>query len=143
MRVSKPFYSSGFVYHSPSGQILLQQNTASDTNLFLFRGKSHNDCDPQTVFQKCLENTLNIKIAPRSIHPIYDYIHTNLGEQFIFFAEVSDMIPKKYLSAHKTQWLRLSKISKYSMSEQTRHDIIIGGRVIRSLAEPHSLDKQV
>lgn len=133
-KVHKSFYASGFLYHSPSQQILLQQlNNDSDTKLFLFRSSSKKGADPQTVFQRCVEEALGILVDVSAIHPVYDYIHDKLGEHYIFYAEVSDLIPVSYDSKHRTEWYRLSKISKCNMSEQTRHDIIVGERVIRSL----------
>ncbi len=134
--VHKPFYASGFLYHSASGQILLQQLTYGDNTQFaLFREKSQNGKDPQTVFQHCVEKALGIPIKTSTIHPVYDYIHHKLGEQFIFFVEVHGATPKKYDVKNKSEWLALSKLSKHAMSEQTRHDITIGERVIRSLFE--------
>ena len=103
--------------------------------LALFRGKSRNGKDPQTVFQQCIEEALGVAITASSIHPVYDYIHDKLGEHFIFYVEVSDVTPKIYASKNNTEWFSLSKLSKHEMSEQTRHDIIIGERVIRSLTD--------
>lgn len=129
----KSFYASGFLYHSPSQQILLQQlNNNSGTKLILFRGKSHKGNDPQTVFQHSVEEALGIPIPVSSIHPVYDYIHDQLGEHYIFYVEVADITPAAYPSNNKVEWLLLYKLSKCNMSEQTRHDIIIGERVIRS-----------
>lgn len=91
----------------------------------LFCGKNINKTNPKTVFQECVKKTLGISLSPSSIHTVYDYIHDTLGEHYIFYAEVKKNIPKD-------GWILLSKISKYPMNEQTRHDIIIGERVIRS-----------
>lgn len=132
----KPFYASGFLYHSASQQILLQQLSTGDTvKLVFFRGKSRKGEDPQTVFQHCVEKTLGIPIPASSIHSVYDYIHNELGEHFIFYVEVATTTPGAYSSKNKAEWFLLSKLSKFNMSEQTRHDIIIGERVIRAVAE--------
>ncbi len=132
----KPFYASGFLYHSASQQILLQQlQSGDDVKLVLFGATSHKANDPQTVFQHCVEEALGVTIAASSIHPVYDYIHDKLGEHFIFYVEVADIMPRAYSSKNKSEWLLLSKLSKCNMSEQTRHDIIVGERVIRSLVE--------
>lgn len=135
----KSFYASGFIYHSPSGQILLQQLTTGDsTKLVLFREKSSKGKDPLVVFRQCIEKALGVSINTSSIHPVYDYVHDKLGEQFIFYVDVSNVAPIAYSAKNKTEWCLLSRLSKYSMNEQTRHDIIIGERVIRSLTEPAS-----
>lgn len=130
----KPFYASGFLYHSPSQQILLQQLNSDDLKLGLFSASCRNGNSPLNVFQDCVEKALDIAVPDSSIHPVYDYVLENLGEQFIFFAEVVRVGP--IAPKNKTQWVLLSKLSKFRMSEQTRHDIIIGERVIKSRMEP-------
>jgi hypothetical protein len=134
--VQQSFYTSGFLYHSRSGQILLQQiSSDNEGQLVLFRSKSRAGKDPQAAFKECVEDVLGVTIPESSIHPIYDYVHDRLGEQFIFYVEVSGAIPKTYSSKNKVEWFSLSKLSKINMSEQTRHDIIIGERVIRQKFE--------
>jgi hypothetical protein len=135
--VHKQFYASGFLYHSTSQKILLQHlsNNNDDTKLVFFRGKSQNGNDPQTVFKQCVEEALGVPISTKSIHPVYDYVHEKLGEHFIFYVEVTDDTPATYSSKNKTEWFPAAKLSKYNMSEQTRHDIVVGERVIRSLLE--------
>ena len=90
---------------------------------------------PREVFQRYVESVLGITISSLSIHPVYDYMHDKLGEQYIFYVEVKDVAPKEYRSNNKAAWFPLSKLSKIGMSEQTRHDIIIGERVIHSLSD--------
>ncbi len=128
----RPFYASGFLYHSSTQQILLQQPSL-DASPVLFGGKGHKAKDPQAVFQRCVEQALGIAIPASSIHPVYDYRHNKLGECFIFYVEIAD--PEIYASKNKAKWFLLSKLSKFTMSEQTRHDIIVGERVIRSALE--------
>ncbi len=142
--VHKPFYASGFLYHAPSRQILLQQLTrGADGNLVLFRGKSWNGHDPQTVFHRCIEKALGVTITPSSIHEVYDYIDGAIGEQFVFFIEASGISPATYPSTAKAGWFSLAKLSKLTMNEQTRHDIIVGERVIRSRSDPgHTAPQQ-
>jgi len=131
--VNKPFYASGFLYHSPSQQILLQQfGTDNNTKLALFSGVSHNGESPLIVFQRCVEKALGTIIPASSIRPVYDYIHDKQGEQYVFYVDVVDASPKEYKSKNKTEWFLIEKIDKYAMTEQTRHDIMIGGRVIRA-----------
>ncbi|MBI3559675.1 NUDIX hydrolase [Candidatus Gottesmanbacteria bacterium] len=133
------FYASGFLYHPRTKQILLQQLQSDDNvKLVLFRGSGHNGKDPQAVFQKTVEELLGVHCAVSSIHPVYDYIHDKLGEHFIFYMEIGGKSPKTYASKNKTGWFLLSKLSKLTMSEQTRHDIIVGERVIRSLVDASS-----
>jgi hypothetical protein len=134
--VHKHFYASGFLYHSPTQQILLQQfDNGENVKLTLFRGKSLHGDDPLAVFQHTVEETLGIPVDRSKIHPVYDYIHDKLGEHFIFYIEVTEISPAKFAANSKAEWIPLSKLSKQMISEQTRHDIIVGERVIRSLFE--------
>ena len=87
------------------------------------------------VFQHCIEKALGKTVAASSIHSVYDYIHDTLGEQFVFFIEVTDISPTTYPSNTNAGWFSLAKLSKLTMSEQTRHDIVVGERVIRSLVD--------
>lgn len=130
----KSFYASGFLYHSPSQQILLQKLT-DDVAPILFRGTSRNGNSPQEVFQQCVEHALGVSIPTKSIHPVYDYVHDRLGMQYIFYVEVTDRVPKTYSQKNKAEWFALSKLSKQTISEQTRHDIIVGERVIRFVSD--------
>lgn len=132
----KPFYASGFLYHPPTKQILLQQLLIDNKEkLVLLRGSSTNGFHPQQVFQNTLKDVLGVAFDTTVIRPIYDYVHDKLGEHFIFYVEASEVEPKVYKSKHKIGWFALAKLSKFNMSEQTRHDIIVGERVIRSLYE--------
>ncbi len=132
----KPFYASGFLFHLATEQILLQQlNSEDKITLSLFSGKSPKGTDPKVVFQQCVEEALGVAIPPSSIHPVYDYVHDKLGEHFIFYVEVKDITPEAYTAKNKAAWFSLAKLSKQAINEQTRHDIIVGERVIRSLIE--------
>lgn len=82
-----------------------------------------------------MEKALGKPIAASAIHEVYDYIDESLGEQFIFFIDASDISPDAYPSMPNVAWFPLAKLTKYTMSEQTRHDIIVGERVIRALRE--------
>lgn len=132
----KSFYASGFFYHSASQQILLQQQSYGEEIKFvLFRGKSDKKSEPLAVFKKCVEEAIGSSIDASHIRPIYDYVHEKFGTHYIFYIEVTDIIPKKLTNKEQTKWISLSKLTKHNMSEQTRHDIIVGERVIRASME--------
>lgn len=123
----KHFYASGFLFHGGTEQILLQQVETNDTStLTFFRAKSRKKDMLRTVFQRCVQKTLGIPIADASIRPVYDYVHENLEEHYIFYVEMKHVTP----TTKNTAWFPLSKLAKQPMSEQTRHDIIVGIRVI-------------
>ena len=135
MKVQSTFYASGFLYHRASQKILLQQITSTGQGKpLLFKTKAQKGNDPQTVFKLCIEKALDKPIKSSAIHPIYDYVDDS-GEQFIFFIEVPGISPDSYPTNQNAEWFLLSKLSKIDMSEDTRHNILIGERVIRSLSE--------
>ncbi len=132
----KPFLASGFLYHSPTQQILLQQfKNGKDVTLALFQGSCTNGESPETVFQHCVEKALKTPIPASSIRPVYDYVHEKLGEHYIFYVELTSATPETYPSKNNSEWVPFMKIPKLTMSQQMRHDLIVAERVIRSLYE--------
>lgn len=97
----------------------------------LFRGKSSGGNSHKKVFQLAVEKSLHITIPLSSIREVYDYTPNTLEKRFIFYAEFNDEIPVSENSKN-SGWFQLTKLSKYPMSEQTQHDIIVGQRVIRA-----------
>lgn len=132
----KGFYASGFLYHSPSQQILLQQFDHDDPDGFcLFVGKNRPGEDAITTFQRIVHEELGLKIPTSSIHPVYDYFHEDLKmDHYIHYAEVTHMSVGSKLPK-RSGWVSLKKLSKVKLAAQIRHDIIIGERVIRASAE--------
>lgn len=141
----KSFYASGFFYHSASKRILLQQlSTGGDVKFTLFRGSSEKGHDPQEVFRQSVEEVLGMTISASAIRPVYDYVHEKFGAHFIFYVEVEELTSSLLTDTHEqAKWISLSKLSKHNMSEQTRHDIVVGERVIRALEEQKHAFSQV
>ncbi len=134
--VHNSFYASGFLYHPSSGQILLRKHSLeNDQYLSFFRVKSEEVCDPKKLFQTWVEKTLQVRIPLDIIHPVYDYVHAVQGQNYLFCALVTGECAD-YQKTKDSQWIPLSKFTKYSMDLQTKHDIIIGERVIRLLSNP-------
>ena len=134
----KYYFTSGFLYHPSSEQILLEKVTENNqTELVLFRGKSSKGNSHKKVFQLAVEKSLQITIPLSSIKEVYDYIHNTLEKRFIFYVEFKDEIPVSQ-NTKNSGWFQLTKLSKYPMSEQTQHDIIVGQRVIRARSNPAS-----
>jgi hypothetical protein len=131
--VHKPFYASGFICHVPTQQILLQKlDTNENPTLTFFSGKSRKGETPEQAFLRTVSEMLGYKASPSSVRPIYDYIHDTMGECFMFYIEVADTKHIPGNGKHHADWFPLAKLSKLKLSEQTRHDIVIGERVIRA-----------
>lgn len=132
----KKFYASGFFYHLPTQQILLQQRKTSASLWSLFGGESRKTEDPIGTFNRIASKELKIKITPKAIYPIYDYFDKKLNSNcFLFYALISSK--NKKIPARKgcmTEWFTVKQISKLPIDEQTKQDIIIGKRVIDAAA---------
>lgn len=129
----KTFYVSGFLYHLPTQKILLQQNSAGDDSVFsLFSGKNRGTEDERAVFQHAIYLQLGITLPLPAIRPIYDYFHKELKKNhFISYAQATDAIfEQDFRTNSSAQWFTEKQISKLQLPQQTRHDIIIGKRVI-------------
>jgi len=129
----KDFYASGFLYHSPTEKILLQQTpSGKDFTLFSIKCSVHEN--PAHAFQKIISHELGVTIPLSSITLIYDYIPENTeGKQSVFYADISDVeIDDDISQKKKAAWFTQRQISKLKLQKQTDHDITIGQRVIRA-----------
>jgi hypothetical protein len=131
----KDFYASGFLYNPLSQQILLQQQTAADENSpwgLLESEVTNGSCGEET-FRNLISKHLNIKISLRKIFYIYTrYADGADKHHSIYYAEVK-RAPKSFSSnKSKFSWFTFKQIHKLTLSEQTKHDIMVGQRVIDS-----------
>ncbi|SRR6266568_6329294 len=128
----KKFYASGFLVHLPSQQILLQQDTSSENLLsqwLLFSG-SHTEKDsPERIFKDVISDLLNIELD--IVYPVYSYENENVN-QCIVYSEIDalqDFSPKNGLTF---AWFTFRDIMRLHLTEQTKHDIVVGQRVINA-----------
>lgn len=139
----KVFYASGFLFHLPTQQILLQLN-GSSVYWSLFGGEKKNSHNPKAVFQSVVYEHLHIKLLQQAIHSVYDYMHPLLGKNhFIFYAEIAQARSKfKLKKDHSVKWFTFRQLYKLPLTEQTKHDITIGQRVVDALAREVALQKE-
>lgn len=132
----KNFYASGFAYHSDSQKILLQYSDIKPFTHTLFSKKCSENEDFLHIFQQQLSKSLNIDIPQDCIKHIYEYSPEDSNELYsIFYADISSL-GDEYFFEHtdKTEWFTTRQLSKLKVTEQTRHHIMIGQRVIRASA---------
>ena|SRR5258708_36550547 len=126
----KKIYASGFLYHLPSNQILLQQDITAQNLLsqwFLFGGTCAEKDDPEVIFKHLISDLLHIKI--KTVHHVYSYENENMNN-YIVYSEVEklrDFSPKNGIIFN---WFPFKNALKLQLSEQTKHDIVVGQRVI-------------
>lgn len=128
----KGFYASGFLYNPKTEQILLQQQgptISMSSPWFLFETNYKEDEEPETLFKQIILKALDIQI--KTVHPIYNYFNELLEKQH---ALVYGTVGKKQQFNAKDNcvfmWFSFKEIHKLNLSEQTKHDIVVGQRVI-------------
>lgn len=133
-RVHKNFYASGFLYHPSSQQILLQQNNltpSTSSSWLLFGGRCLEKEDPKALFENIIFELLDIKI--KVVRSIYSYLNENTGEsQYLVYSKLSKFQNFSSKSGLKFAWFSFKDILKLKIREQTKHDIVVGQRVIEA-----------
>lgn len=137
----KTFYASGFLYHAPTQQILLQITNSSEVpTVTLFCGKAEKDETQTQVLKRILKEILHITVSESAIHPIYDYEHeTEKIPQYLLYIEINDEVYEKLIKKEDSiRLVPLKQLTKQKLPEQIKQDIIVGQRVIL-LAEREKL----
>lgn len=130
----KTFYASGFIYHLPTQQILLQQHKASSSATFpwlLFESEHTEKEQPEKVFEKTISKLLGITL--KEVNQIYSYLdeetQKNYSLVYAIVDDLSEFPPKK---DYIFQWFPFKEVLKLPASAQTKHDIVVGQRVIEA-----------
>ena len=133
----KDFYASGFLYHLPTEQILLQQRLSSNNGSpqqpwILFGGKNHYSEDTPMTFQRIIREQLHHILPTETIYPIYDYFNSELNQNYYMqYSQLETNLPKLHVrKGYVIKWFTFNQLAKISLTEQTRQDIIVGQRVI-------------
>jgi hypothetical protein len=127
----KDFYASGFLFHALSNQILLQQHTSSSvvSPWSLIGNFSEGKPDPESVFKETVKTFLGLTLDV--VYPVYSYeVETSKNPQHIFYGELPDV---QNFSPHKElvfSWFTFKQVISLNTSDQVKHDVIIGQRVI-------------
>lgn len=129
----KDLYASGFLYHAETAQILLQQNNSNGNASWSLFGKNiFKDKTGEETLKDIFSEQLNIKLNLNNINIIYNYFSKELNkENNVYYAEVKRL--HKFTVANRTfAWFSFKKIQKMNISDQVKHDIVVGQRVIDS-----------
>lgn len=130
----KDFYASGFLYHFPSQQILLQQIQPVDTSTTppwqLFGGRNQPDEEAPQTFQRVMSEELGYELDPKAIFPVYQFFDKELVlPHFVFYAPVEEEIFTAK-TGKTLQWFHFKKLYRTPMSKQTKQNIVVAQRVI-------------
>ena len=127
------FYASGFLFHYPTQQILLQKTiTAQDqqSQWTLFVGKKEKEEKSSDTFHRVIVEQLKLNLPNASIFSVYDYIHEKTGHlHFVHYGQI-DKLREFVIPGALFSWFTFKQITKLPMSQLTRQDITVGQRVI-------------
>ena len=137
MAMHKKFYASGFLYYLPTQRILLHQQTSSSSTLLspwrLFGSLYTEKEEPETVFKNIIHETLSIKIG--IVNTVYSYFNTNTNtNQVIVYSELKTLKNFSSKNGLTFVWFSFKEVIKLQITEQTKHDIVVGHRVIEAAA---------
>lgn len=132
----KRYYASGFLYHFPTQQILLQQRSPSSSNetspWSLFGGLYGEKEQPGMVFKKIIYDLLHVKIG--DIKPVYSYLNEKAGTRTtILYSEIKKFQKFSPVNGMLFAWFSFKDVLRLNIAEQTKHDIVIGQRVIHAV----------
>ncbi len=137
----KSFYVSGFLYHQPSQQILLQQISSLQNHLsqwFLFGESYKQGAYAEKIFQNIIYQQLGLEI--KNINSVYSYENDNANYS-IFYSEIKKLSDFPGKNDRIFQWLSFKNIPKLHISAQTKHDIVIAQRVIDSINRKNTINQ--
>jgi len=136
--VSKPFYTSGFLYHLATQQILLQQSDSDSSPLPYWRmfgdfGREREDA--QTAFRRIIYEQMGLRFETKYLFPVYDYdYNTHNIIHYVFYAEVPKLYTFPLLTAGNFTWFTFKQITKLHLGSQAKQDIVVSERVINAQA---------
>lgn len=130
----KNFYASGFLYHPQSQQILLQQNNSianMSSPWLLFGGSYLEEEGPEGLFKDVIFKLLDIEIGV--VHTVYSYLNeSNDAFQHIVYSQLNEFQNFSSKNNLTFGWFTFKEVLKLKISEQTKHDIVVGQRVIEA-----------
>lgn len=128
----KTLYASGFLYHLDSQQILLQQDTSSQnlsSQWLLFEKAYTEKAIPETIFKNIISEILHIKID--NVYSVYSYENENTN-QCVFYSELASLQDFPSKNGLLFKWFSFRDVRGLQLTEQTKHDIVVGQRVIEA-----------
>jgi hypothetical protein len=87
--------------------------------------------EPEALFKNIIFKLLDIELG--AVQPIYSYLNENTNEfQYIVYSLLSESQNFSLKNNPTFAWFSFKEILKLKISEQTKHDIIVGQRVIEA-----------
>ncbi len=139
----KTFYASGFLFHSPSQRILLQQKQSESlvtSPWSLFEEQHAENKLPENILKDTLSKLLNINI--KNLYKVYSYTKDYAKNYSLFYATVEKLEEFAPCNGYVFRWFSFKDVIKLKANLQTKHDIVIGQRVINALGRDNDVDLQ-
>lgn len=142
----KAFYASGFLFHPPTQQILLQQQLNTSPALWSLLGGIYLvEESAEKAFQRIVLKLLKHRLPVTSIYPIYTYDREDAEKnKAILYADIDKQIEFRPTKELAFGWFTRKQIMKLPLDPQTKQDIIVGHRVIdaktRKILGEHTLE---
>lgn len=129
----KSFYASGFLFHPPTQQILLQQSYSSD-EVSLFSGKGEGTESINDAFRRIIHERLKVDIPDSQIYHIYSYDHQTTGKvHHVFYAILgADSEEAPSFQKMNAKWCSFKMLYKSKLNKDLLQDLVVGQRVINA-----------
>lgn len=89
----------------------------------------------KATFRQVLNKLLGLKLNLKEIYPVYSYPSRGVYKKHhILFAQIKKRKNFPPKSNRIFSWFTLKQIAKLPLTEQTKHDIVIGQRVIDAIS---------
>ena len=130
----KDFYAGGFLFNPYSEKILLQQHiTGSEISSpwLLFGNNCLEQDNPIEIFKETIFQLLDIRI--KDVFSVYSYTNENvLNKQSILYSEINSLQKFSPKNGLNFAWFSFKDVLRLQSTEQTKHDIVVGQRVIEA-----------
>lgn len=130
----KDFYAGGFLFNPYSEKILLQQhitNSEISSPWLLFGNNCLEQDNPIEIFKETILQLLNIRI--KDVFSVYSYTNELvIGKHSILYSEIDRLQDFQSKNGFSFGWFSFKEVLRLKGTEQTKHDIVVGQRVIEA-----------
>jgi hypothetical protein len=113
----------------------LQQKKSADGNVvwsLLIQKMTENKTGEET-FRDLFFEKLGIKLKLRGVNLIYNYYNKEKDASYnLYYAEVKSLRKLPETAKNNFAWFSFKQVQKLDLSEQSKHDVTVGIRVIDS-----------
>ena len=131
-------YAGGFLYNPRTKEVLLHKRDWK-TNIHpgkwaFFGGLSEGDETPEETFRRELKEEIDVEAKSAEVIPLCDYFNSKRGtHRNVFYVESElDKSRMKLGEGADFDWIPISKLFEYDLTDKTRSDLEIFLRKIKA-----------